>query len=620
MNVSQEPARRTDPAAFSTFGEFLKYLRRRARLTQEELGRAVGYSREQINRFERNQRVPEVITLASLFVPALHLRQEPELVARFLQLAAEARGETLPPKFEISHTLEHRITALSPSERDAHRAAAEWAELAQGDVIEAARQYGLAGDFKHAADTLTDQGSLLFNQGKAALAVGVIDELLNALRAHHLVSKYPDVLRTLLTTRGDLLINTTRASEAEANYQEAMQLAHGAVRAALVYRWSSALAQRGRAAEALSLVQETLRQLTPTHRLLRAQLKVVEGGAHMALSHFAEAEQANREALELAEQLAMAMPLLSASVRARANNTLGAINAIRGSRAQALAYWQATVATAQLAGMRALEYRAQGNIANVLYEEGDLENAARAAEAALAGLKSIGDTQAAAKFVHLSSNLAFLRGELAQSLALASEACELKAQMGDRLSYIASLNQATKVLVVLERLDEARANAERAQRELEQLGDERVQGYLAILRSEMEMLSGNLEQARAILERAYALPGARQDHKFLSDFTNHLAALYLARGELDQAERALAACPVELEWETRLECEMLANSVAWFHAQRGAALSGLKQVYAEAERKGFHLLARRAAFMQAHLEALSYTNLPRWLYGHVAEK
>jgi transcriptional regulator with XRE-family HTH domain len=144
MNVSQEPARRTDPAAFSTFGEFLKYLRRRARLTQEELGRAVGYSREQINRFERNQRVPEVITLASLFVPALHLRQEPELVARFLQLAAEARGETLPPKFEISHTLEHRITALSPSERDAHRAAAEWAELAQGDVIEAARQYGLA--------------------------------------------------------------------------------------------------------------------------------------------------------------------------------------------------------------------------------------------------------------------------------------------------------------------------------------------------------------------------------------------------------------------------------------------------------------------------------------------
>jgi hypothetical protein len=61
-------------------------------------------------------------------------------------------------------------------------------------------------------------------------------------------------------------------------------------------------------------------------------------------------------------------------------------------------------------------------------------------------------------------------------------------------------------------------------------------------------------------------------------------------------------------------------SVAWFHAQRGAALSGLKQVYAEAERKGFHLLARRAAFMQAHLEALSYTNLPRWLYGHVEEK
>jgi Helix-turn-helix domain len=41
------------PAAFSTFGELLRYLRRRQRLTQIELAIAVGYSTAQISRLEQ---------------------------------------------------------------------------------------------------------------------------------------------------------------------------------------------------------------------------------------------------------------------------------------------------------------------------------------------------------------------------------------------------------------------------------------------------------------------------------------------------------------------------------------------------------------------------------------
>ncbi|MBI4671367.1 MAG: helix-turn-helix transcriptional regulator, partial [Chloroflexi bacterium] len=48
FSSAQNSERRLDPAVIVTFGELLKYLRRRARLTQDELGRAVGYSREQI--------------------------------------------------------------------------------------------------------------------------------------------------------------------------------------------------------------------------------------------------------------------------------------------------------------------------------------------------------------------------------------------------------------------------------------------------------------------------------------------------------------------------------------------------------------------------------------------
>ncbi|HEU4772844.1 MAG TPA: helix-turn-helix domain-containing protein, partial [Candidatus Udaeobacter sp.] len=79
-----------------TFGDLLKYLRRREELTQRELAIQVGYSDTQISRLEQNQRVPDAATLTSLFVPALHLEREAEWVARLLELAKQARLVELP--------------------------------------------------------------------------------------------------------------------------------------------------------------------------------------------------------------------------------------------------------------------------------------------------------------------------------------------------------------------------------------------------------------------------------------------------------------------------------------------------------------------------------------------
>jgi non-specific serine/threonine protein kinase len=107
--------RETDPAkllTFEAFGDMLKYLRRRAGLTQRELSIAVGYSEAQISRLERNERLPDVATLAALFIPALHLQDEPQLVGRLLELAAAARGESLPRSGSITVTqvVEHDVT------------------------------------------------------------------------------------------------------------------------------------------------------------------------------------------------------------------------------------------------------------------------------------------------------------------------------------------------------------------------------------------------------------------------------------------------------------------------------------------------------------------------------
>src|SRR6266498_4709321 len=90
------PTQPFSPDSFQTFGELLKYLRRRERLTQLELSITVGYSEAQIGRLEKNQRKPDLTALKALFIPALHLEDEPELLARFLEMAKSAKQEDAP--------------------------------------------------------------------------------------------------------------------------------------------------------------------------------------------------------------------------------------------------------------------------------------------------------------------------------------------------------------------------------------------------------------------------------------------------------------------------------------------------------------------------------------------
>ena len=59
----------------TTFGELLRYLRRRAGLTQTSLSIAVGYSDAQISRLEQNLRLPNLATVQARFLPVLRLHE-----------------------------------------------------------------------------------------------------------------------------------------------------------------------------------------------------------------------------------------------------------------------------------------------------------------------------------------------------------------------------------------------------------------------------------------------------------------------------------------------------------------------------------------------------------------
>ncbi len=97
--MSNRHASAVTPEQFATFGELLKYLRRRAGLTQRELSIAVGYSESQISRLEQNQRLPDAAYLQARLVPALNLETERAWAARLLELggASRASATALPP-------------------------------------------------------------------------------------------------------------------------------------------------------------------------------------------------------------------------------------------------------------------------------------------------------------------------------------------------------------------------------------------------------------------------------------------------------------------------------------------------------------------------------------------
>ena len=87
----------------SSFGDYLRFLRRRARLTQSQLSIAVGYSPGQISMLENGQRTPDVSAVAALFVPALGLEDDANAAAALLHLAQQSGSPALLAQSSATH-------------------------------------------------------------------------------------------------------------------------------------------------------------------------------------------------------------------------------------------------------------------------------------------------------------------------------------------------------------------------------------------------------------------------------------------------------------------------------------------------------------------------------------
>src|SRR5215204_6551116 len=86
------------PMPVDSFGSYLRFLRRRARLTQTELSTAVGYSPGQISMLENGQRQPNVTAVSALFIAALGLQQDIQASNKLIELATAATKSTQSPE------------------------------------------------------------------------------------------------------------------------------------------------------------------------------------------------------------------------------------------------------------------------------------------------------------------------------------------------------------------------------------------------------------------------------------------------------------------------------------------------------------------------------------------
>lgn len=319
--------------AFHSFGEALRHFRKRARLTQEELGRAVGYSREYITQLEGGRRKPDPSAVAALFIPSLDLTRTPADATRLLELATASRGKSL-------HDYGIRIhQPARPKQRNAQERSASPIDQTLSWYIEMDPEAGLRlanalepmwmarNDYREArawfstilarstsatvtrAEALLHAGRFAQRQGDAGEATRLADEALRIYRSNSDIRGTCVALNALGWALLDLGQNLARA---RACFRECLLVAreidepHLAIEAliALIHDAMpvSAEAVRWPEIEAdLRDCERLARQLNDVHGL--AFVTMEHGFLEIARGHLPQALQCHRESQRLFKTL-----------------------------------------------------------------------------------------------------------------------------------------------------------------------------------------------------------------------------------------------------------------------------------------------------------------------------
>ena len=492
--------------------------------------------------------------------------------------------------------------------RRLHRLVADWFEQARGDVLEAAWHFGQAGDLSQAAEVLAGQGRALFRSGQALSAADLAGTLLTR------ASRRPGPARQLHLLRGDLLVNTVRADEAEAAYREALVLSPTApLRAQVAWRLAESQLQRGQVAEALELCRRSAADLAPTDTLLRAQLAASEARAYLMLSQYDDAIGAGDRATALAGHLRTVVPKEAAEVRARALATLGIVARLR-RQPEAFASLRRAVAAAREAGLHELANRCLFNIGALRFELGQLDAALKVFDEVLAEMQAVGDSYWMARVLHAMAQVQRCGGDLEAALATLDRACTMKRELGDVLGLASSENSRAYALMSLGRVAEARTLVERILAETADMGEQWVRGHFLDTLGLVMLVAGEVDKAQATLREALALPGRADPHS-RAEIEAHLALALLVHGEVELAEQALEnGVPTEFGAEIELQLHFLDAALALARCDRQAVRNAAQAMAERVAARGYTVYAPIAAALAAAAdEPPPLTSLPQML-------
>ena len=459
-----------------------------------------------------------------------------ELLKRYL--IEEPTSASLPPliRDHIYSTLMNDLQRR----RQLHEIIAEWFANQQVEPLLVAHHYARAGNSAAAMQALDQHNETIINHGQSTPAVEIIDYLLNVHRPQGHIAR-----SELLCLKGDFLICTVRANEAEQSYREALGLVRDAIeRAHIIWRMSGLLLQRGLVQEALHLIQEALQTIPATEQVLRGHLWGVESKALLMVSQFEAALQSAEAALTITNSLYGAQRVNGDLIRCSAGSTRAIVLGIQQQVDACITQWREVALAAKRTGKRRHYLRVIANLGNVYVEQGMFSIALQTYQEALSGLQQIGDVYAAARVLHGMGLLHFYHAEWTSALQSLDESIALKEHISDYQGIASSTAQKALVFISQGAIQDARGLIQTALVDARLTGEERFR----LLYSDSLGLVALLQRDWNIAEQCFTEVAqsnvAQTDPRIACVADSHLGLLELARGNIHEArvyiERPLA--------------------------------------------------------------------------------
>ena len=513
----------------------------------------------------------------------------------------------------------YSVLAADPGNaREVQGLAASLYDRPDGDLVEAAFHYLQAGDLERVCDVLANQAENIIVRGLSDAALQVVDVALQHVR--RLGNDGETMLLQLLSLRGELLVSTRRAEEAEIGFREAYALAQKFVlepapRMQLASNLVNALLHRSRPGEVLDICKEINETADENGGVLAAQLAAHEARAYLMLSKFDEAVTSAQRSLELTKGFENITPRLVFRIRASALTIRGIVQHLRRDYDAAAISLREGITAARLAGSLQLEFRTLFNLANLYYDRGDFDSARQKLQEVLAGFRSLGDSFSEARALNSLGSISYVVGELDEALQNAEESLKIKEQIGDSQGVVYAKNLKVNVLLAQGRVEEGLEFARQVVSEIGITQEPRAHSAALDSLALAEIMNGEYDGALRNVERAENLPGAK-DGRMLSYLLNHRALAFIGKGDLEEAEKVLSLeLSAKGEPEIDLEKEIIQAMLLLAKGDRNGCVAAADQTATRAQQIGYRLHAAFARRLAAASPSIPLSELPRHIFS-----